>query len=249
MLYPEMLARPVMITNSRGMSADTIGRARGCGDDGAVQADCRWQSGGRCNMTGRRTRSARRRAIAPSPAPACSSSVSVRSARRPRHRLAGLGADVSAIRRTVAAGAPDWRTRAGGPRSPARAVAPGGHRGDLCAADLPHATHHRHGRAVSDASGRHSRQRQPREAGRPVRARGGVAGRCDCGRRPRRLRARAARSPSARCGISPNVLITPHTSGFRVDHWDAATALFAENLRRFDSGAPLVNVVDKEAGY
>ena len=47
----------------------------------------------------------------------------------------------------------------------------------------------------------------------------------------------------------PERLITPHTSGFRADHWDAATALFAENLRRFDSGAPLVNVVDKEAGY
>ena len=29
----------------------------------------------------------------------------------------------------------------------------------------------------------------------------------------------------------PNVLITPHTSGFRPDHWDAATALFAENLQ------------------
>lgn len=47
----------------------------------------------------------------------------------------------------------------------------------------------------------------------------------------------------------PNVLITPHTSGFRPDHWDAAIALFAENLRRFDAGAPLLNVVDKEAGY
>jgi phosphoglycerate dehydrogenase-like enzyme len=47
----------------------------------------------------------------------------------------------------------------------------------------------------------------------------------------------------------PNVLITPHTSGFRPDHWDAATDLFAENLERFDAGMPLVNVVDKEAGY
>ena len=47
----------------------------------------------------------------------------------------------------------------------------------------------------------------------------------------------------------PNVLITPHTSGFRPDHWDAATDLFAENLRRFDAGKPLLNVVDKEAGY
>lgn len=48
---------------------------------------------------------------------------------------------------------------------------------------------------------------------------------------------------------SPNVIITPHTSGFRADHWDAATALFAGNLRRFEAGEPLVNVVDKQAGY
>lgn len=47
----------------------------------------------------------------------------------------------------------------------------------------------------------------------------------------------------------PNVLITPHTSGWRPDHWDAAVALFSENLRRFESGEPLVNVVDKHAGY
>jgi phosphoglycerate dehydrogenase-like enzyme len=47
----------------------------------------------------------------------------------------------------------------------------------------------------------------------------------------------------------PNVIITPHTSGFRPDHWDAATALFAGNLRRFEAGEPLVNVVDKQAGY
>jgi phosphoglycerate dehydrogenase-like enzyme len=47
----------------------------------------------------------------------------------------------------------------------------------------------------------------------------------------------------------PNVLITPHTSGFRPDHWDAATSLFAENLQLFDRGQPLVNVVDKQAGY
>ena len=47
----------------------------------------------------------------------------------------------------------------------------------------------------------------------------------------------------------PNVLITPHTSGFRLDHWDAATAIFVENLRRFDAGRPLLNLVDKTAGY
>ncbi|MEO5894630.1 MAG: D-2-hydroxyacid dehydrogenase [Vicinamibacterales bacterium] len=47
----------------------------------------------------------------------------------------------------------------------------------------------------------------------------------------------------------PNVIITPHVAGFRADHWDAATAIFGENLRRFDRGAPLLNVVDKTEGY
>jgi phosphoglycerate dehydrogenase-like enzyme len=47
----------------------------------------------------------------------------------------------------------------------------------------------------------------------------------------------------------PSVLITPHVAGFRPDHWDAVTALFADNLRRYDSGQPLLNVVDKREGY
>jgi phosphoglycerate dehydrogenase-like enzyme len=47
----------------------------------------------------------------------------------------------------------------------------------------------------------------------------------------------------------PNLLITPHSAGYRSDHWHAATDLFADNLRRFDRGEPLINVVDKRAGY
>jgi phosphoglycerate dehydrogenase-like enzyme len=47
----------------------------------------------------------------------------------------------------------------------------------------------------------------------------------------------------------PNVIVTPHVAGFRADHWDAATAMFAENLRRFETGVPLHNVVDKAEGY
>lgn len=47
----------------------------------------------------------------------------------------------------------------------------------------------------------------------------------------------------------PDVLITPHMAGFRADHWDAVTALFSDNLRRFESGQPLQNVVSKEDGY
>ena len=41
----------------------------------------------------------------------------------------------------------------------------------------------------------------------------------------------------------------PTWPAFAADHWDAVTTLFAENLRRFESGQPLLNVVDKVAGY
>jgi len=46
-----------------------------------------------------------------------------------------------------------------------------------------------------------------------------------------------------------DVLITPHVSGFQAHHWPDAAKLFADNLRRFVAGEPLVNVVDKQAGY
>jgi phosphoglycerate dehydrogenase-like enzyme len=46
-----------------------------------------------------------------------------------------------------------------------------------------------------------------------------------------------------------NVIITPHTSAFFADYWQLAVDLFAQNLHRFENGEPLVNVVDKEAGY
>ena len=47
----------------------------------------------------------------------------------------------------------------------------------------------------------------------------------------------------------PNVIVTPHTSGTIEDYWTPLVALFSENLRRFEAGQPLLNVVDKEAGY
>jgi phosphoglycerate dehydrogenase-like enzyme len=47
----------------------------------------------------------------------------------------------------------------------------------------------------------------------------------------------------------PNVIVTPHTSGAMQDYWTPLVALFAANLRRFEKGEPLVNVVDKVAGY
>jgi len=47
----------------------------------------------------------------------------------------------------------------------------------------------------------------------------------------------------------PNVIITPHTSGAMKDYWTPLVELFSDNLRRFEKGEPLLNVVDKVAGY
>lgn len=46
-----------------------------------------------------------------------------------------------------------------------------------------------------------------------------------------------------------NVIITPHTSGAMRDYWTPLVALFSANLTRFERGEPLLNVVDKSAGY
>jgi phosphoglycerate dehydrogenase-like enzyme len=47
----------------------------------------------------------------------------------------------------------------------------------------------------------------------------------------------------------PNVVITPHSSGFRASHWHDVVELFAENLERFRRGESLLNPVDPSAGY
>jgi D-2-hydroxyacid dehydrogenase (NADP+) len=47
----------------------------------------------------------------------------------------------------------------------------------------------------------------------------------------------------------PNVIVTPHNSGFRAGHFDAVVELFAENLARFERGVELLNRVDLETGY
>lgn len=46
-----------------------------------------------------------------------------------------------------------------------------------------------------------------------------------------------------------NVVITPHRAFYSVHTWDQYMDLFLENLRRFENGEPLLNVVNKEAGY
>lgn len=48
---------------------------------------------------------------------------------------------------------------------------------------------------------------------------------------------------------APNVIITPHTSWSSGRVLDRSVELFCDNLRRFAAAAPLVNVVDPDAGY
>jgi phosphoglycerate dehydrogenase-like enzyme len=48
---------------------------------------------------------------------------------------------------------------------------------------------------------------------------------------------------------APNLLLTPHTSGFRHGHWDDAVDVFIDNLRRWDRGEPVLWPVDAARGY
>jgi len=56
-------------------------------------------------------------------------------------------------------------------------------------------------------------------------------------------------APGSPLWTREDVFITPHVSGFQARHWPDAAALFANNLRRFEAGQPLLNLVDKTAGY
>ncbi|MFN7734393.1 MAG: D-2-hydroxyacid dehydrogenase [Pirellula sp.] len=47
----------------------------------------------------------------------------------------------------------------------------------------------------------------------------------------------------------PNVLITPHVGAQSIPRYDDSTRLICENLRRYLSGEPLYNIVDKRLGF
>jgi phosphoglycerate dehydrogenase-like enzyme len=47
----------------------------------------------------------------------------------------------------------------------------------------------------------------------------------------------------------PNVILSPHVSGFTPHYDERAMQLFAENLRRYAAGESLLNVVDVQRGY
>lgn len=47
----------------------------------------------------------------------------------------------------------------------------------------------------------------------------------------------------------PNVIVSPHISGASAHYDERAVDLFADNLRRYLSGQPLLNLVNRERGY
>jgi D-2-hydroxyacid dehydrogenase (NADP+) len=48
---------------------------------------------------------------------------------------------------------------------------------------------------------------------------------------------------------TPNVILTPHTSGFRHGHWDEVVQLFGDNIERWVKGEPLEYRIEPELGY
>jgi len=50
-------------------------------------------------------------------------------------------------------------------------------------------------------------------------------------------------------GIGDHVILSPHVSGFVASYDEDCCTLFAENLRRYLEGAPLLNLVDRAKGY
>ncbi len=47
----------------------------------------------------------------------------------------------------------------------------------------------------------------------------------------------------------PNAILSPHVAGITPHYDERAVALFAENLRRYIAGDPLINQVDRDRGY
>ena len=55
--------------------------------------------------------------------------------------------------------------------------------------------------------------------------------------------------PEHRLWKTPNVILTPHTSGFRQGHWEEVVGLFGDNLDRWLRNEPLKFRIEPELGY
>ena len=246
MLYPEMLERPIVITNSRGMAAETMAEHavavtlavfRRLHTAVRRQVERRWAQDEISSPPPNRRLAGSRVLIVGLGAIGGAAAA----------KFSALGAHVSGIRRRPGAGLPGVE-RMGDPQElPAL----------LPSADVVLIS------APQTAGTRHLIGRQELDLMKPDAllvnvSRGQLVDEAALAEALQKGRIGGAAldvfeheplSTDSPLWALPNVLITPHTSGFRPDHWDAATDLFAENLRRFEAGIPLLNVVDKRAGY
>ncbi len=85
----------------------------------------------------------------------------------------------------------------------------------------------------------HRHRRADRVTARPVIS---AARRSTCSRRSRC-------PPDHPLWKTPNVILTPHTSGFRQGHWDEVVQLFGDNIERWLRGEPLKFRIEPELGY
>jgi phosphoglycerate dehydrogenase-like enzyme len=246
MLFPELVASPVVLTNSRGMAADTMAEHvlavtlalfRRLPDAWRSQEARQWAQDA-IGLAGTRTIAGTRVLVIG--LGAIGTAVAT--------RMAALGAEVAGIRRREIGPAPAGVARVAGPGALPELLGSA----DVVVLSAPHTRETRRMIGVRELAA------MSRDAVLVNVSRGGLvdeaalADALACGRI-----AGAALDVFQEEPLPPdspfwtlrNVLITPHTSGFRPDHWDAAIGLFGENLRRFEAGAPLLNVVDKRAGY
>lgn len=247
MLFPAMVASPVVMTNSRGISADTIAEhvlavtlamfrklplairsqtSRHWAQDDALAAPpIRRIAGSRVLVIGLGAIGA---AIA--------------------WRMAALGAEVTGIRRDVSRPLPDGVRRAE-PPDRLCAVLPEADVVILAAPLTPETRRMIGARELSAV--RHdallvnvSRGKLMDEGALIAALVGGMIGGAALD-----VFEHEPLSADSPLWALPDVLITPHMSGFRPDHWQAVTDLFADNLRRYERQQPLRNLVDKRAGY
>ncbi len=247
MLYPEMVASPVVLTNSRGLSGDTIAEHvlavtlalfRRLPLAFARQAARRWAQDEIGAPPGNRTIAGSRVVVVGAGAIGGATAT----------RMHALGASVTLIRRRPDQPAPQGITDVRGATDLA-AVLP---ETDVLVIAAPQT------RTTRGLIGRAELALMQPDAVLVNVSRGGLIDEAALADALTHGRLGGAAldvfrqeplPPDHPLWSLPNVLITPHTSGFRTDHWDAATGLFADNLRRFDRGQPLLNVVDKASGY
>ena len=245
MLFPALVDSGVILTNSRGLSAGSIAEhtimvtlalLRGLPRAFDCQRERRWAQDDFVDVI--RTLSGARMLI-----------VGLGAIGSELARLAAaLGASVTGIRRRVGAEAPSGVERVAGPQELAGELA----RADIVVVAAPQTSETWH------LIGARELALMKADAVLVNVSRGNLVDEAaliealDSGR----LRGAALDvfeheplDPDSPIWGRDDVIVTPHVAGFFANYWRDVVDLFSDNLRRFEAGQPLRNVVDKAAGY